>query len=243
MQATAVVKGLGTLDFSVMAIYLVLVFALGALFARQQHSTRDFFLAGRSMGILPIALSLIATIFSAISFIAGPAAVCIYGLAMLGGTFVIFLMIPIVTKVFIPFYSRLKVYSAYEYLERRFDVRVRCLASGMFIVWRLFWMGLALYSPCLALHSAMGSESQQILYVMIITLGLVATAYTVMGGMKAVIWTDVVQFCIFFGAIGLAIIYTATHVDGGVAGIWAFAREKGRTRLTVDPSAHAEFRS
>lgn len=250
MEDPTMVRGLGALDFSVMAAYLLGVFALGAKFAKRQHSTRDFFLADRSLGVLPIALSLIATVFSAISLIGSPSATCIYGLTMVAGSFMILFTIPIVTRVFIPFYARLKVYSAYEYLERRFDVRVRCLASAMFIFWRLCWMGLALYVPCLALHTALGLEGVTTLYLMILTLGLVATAYTVLGGMAAVVWTDVAQFGVFFGGVALAILFAITHVPDGLSGVWEFAGEQGLTRLTAElprpetlPSAWAALQS
>jgi len=244
MNDPAITQGLGTLDFTVMGAYLVLVFILGALFAKQQHTTKDFFLAGRSMGWLPVGISLVATIFSAISFISVPSVVAKYGIILfVGSCWVTLVLIPVVTKVFIPFYCRLKVYSGYEYLERRFGVGVRCMASGMFIVWRICWMALALYVPCLALQAALGSDSMTLLYTLIICLGLLATIYTVLGGMKAVIWTDVAQFCVLFGGMLFAILYISTHVSGGFSGVWAFAKANGHTKLTAAIAAPPAFES
>ena len=93
-----------------------------------------------------------------------------------------------------PFYHRLQVYTAYEYLEHRFNLSVRILASGVFLIWRLLWMGTATYVPALVLHTVTGLP----LVETIIGVGVVATLYTVVGGMRAVIWTDVCQFFVLF---------------------------------------------
>ena len=241
--ASVAENGLGGIDFAVMGGYLLLVFLLGAAFAREQRSTKDFFLAGRTMGWIPVGISLMATIFSAISFISVPSVVATFGLVIFAGSWVSLLLIPIVTRVFIPFFCKLNVYSGYEYLEHRFDVRVRCMASGMFIVWRICWMALALYVPCLALQAAMGSENMALLYTMIVVLGVLATVYTVLGGMKAVIWTDVVQFCVLFGGVVVAIVYISGRVHGGVAGVWAFARQQGHLDVMMSSTVRPEFGS
>ncbi|NOZ23649.1 MAG: sodium/solute symporter [Planctomycetes bacterium] len=221
--------GLHVVDWIVLVGYLAAMVGVGAMFYKGQKSTKDFFLAGRSMSWLPVGISVVATLFSAISYMAIPSAIQKYGLIMLAGAVMVFACVPIVNRVFMPFYNRMGLYSAYEYLELRFDVRVRCLASGMFIFWRIVWMSVAVYAPSLALWAATGGQIP--LIPTIIVLGLFATFYTVLGGMKAVIWTDVIQFTVLFGGMVLAAVLIVFKVDGGLAGIFHEMHAAGKTAL------------
>ncbi len=217
------------LDWTVLAVYLLGTLLLGASFYKGQKTAKDFFLAGRSMTWIPVGLSLTATIFSAISYMGLPSAVQKYGIVFLAGAPMVFVCLPIVTHIFLPFYSRMKLYSAYQYLEYRFDVRVRCLASGIFILWRVCWMATALYAPSLALWAATGGTIN--LYATILSLGVFATLYTALGGMKAVIWTDVVQFVVLFGGMILATTWIIPEVSGGIAGIFQSMTAAGKLNL------------
>ncbi|MBT4814479.1 MAG: hypothetical protein HON70_02210, partial [Lentisphaerae bacterium] len=232
VASTPLVPGLGTLDWLVLGLYLLGTVALGASFYKGQKTTKDFFLAGRSMSWLPVGLSVVATLFSAISYIGLPSANQKYGIVLVAGSFAVFLCIPIVTRVFMPFYHHMQVYSAYEYLEKRFDVRVRCLASGLFILWRIVWMSTAVYAPSLALWAATGGSIP--LIPTIIVLGVFATVYTMLGGMKAVIWTDVIQFVVLFGGMVIAIVFILMKVPGGVGAIWETATAAGKTNFVID---------
>ena len=131
-----------------------------------------------------------------------------------------------------PFYNKLQVYSAYEYLEYRFNVWVRCLASAMFILWRIVWMSLAVFSSSIALWAATGANVP--LGAIIVVLGAFATFYTFLGGMKAVIWTDVIQFVVLFGGMVIAAAMIVFKIDGGVAGIFETMREAGKLSVTGD---------
>ncbi|NQT54260.1 sodium/solute symporter [bacterium] len=222
-------SGLHAVDWVVMGAYLAAMVGVGAAFFKGQKDTEDFFLAGRSMGWLPVGLSVVASLFSAISYIALPSVYQRFGLVYLAGTTAIVLCVPIVTRVFMPFYSHLGLTSAYEYLERRFDVRVRCLASGLFILWRLVWMAVAVYAPSLAIWAA--TRGQVPLIPTILALGVFAMLYTALGGMKAVIWTDVIQFVVLFGGMVLAAALIVAEVPGGVGGIWQAARDAGKASL------------
>lgn len=230
--------GLHTLDWVVLCAYLGGTIALGASFYKGQKTTKDFFLAGRSMSWFPVGLSVCATLFSAISYIALPSANQKYGIVLMAGSLAVFLCIPIVNRVFLPFYHKMQVYSAYEYLEKRFDVRVRCLASGLFIIWRVVWMATAVYAPSLALWAA--TAGQIPLVPTIIILGAFATVYTMLGGMKAVIWTDVLQFAALFGGMVLAIVFILNKVPGGLPAIWETAQAAGKTRFIIEVPGMAE---
>ena len=148
--------GLHVVDWVVLGLYLAAMIVVGASFYKGQKTTKDFFLAGRSMSWLPVGLSVVATLFSAISYMAIPSSVQRFGLILTAGAIMVFACVPIINGVFMPFYHRMQLYSAYEYLERRFDVRVRCLASGLFIVWRLLWMAVALFVPSKVLSLMLG---------------------------------------------------------------------------------------
>src|SRR5262249_21308390 len=153
--------------------------AVGVYFSRRQRSLDQFFLARQSMTWLPVGLSLMAALNSGIDYLMQPSSTIRYGLVLLIGTASWLFLYPLVTRVTLPFYRRLNVYTAYEFLEARFDVRVRTLAAAIFIVWRLGWMATAIYVPCLAINAAAGGRID--LTTMILVLGVLVTLYTMLG--------------------------------------------------------------
>jgi SSS family transporter len=144
-----------------------------------------------------------------------------------------------VSKVVFPFYRRLHFYSVYEYLESRFDVRVRVLGAGIFVIWRLGWMATALYVPALAVDAATGGAIDPTLLIVI--LGALVTLYTTLGGIQAVIWNDVLQFCVMFGGLTATIAIVIANVPGGLPEIWATADAAGKTALWVPLSGPGFF--
>ena len=181
-----------TLDIITVVFYLIFIISLGVYFGRGQDRD-EFFIAGGSMGFLTVGLSVMATLFSSNSFVFYPSAALgdslKIGLSLLAFT----MMTPIVIKVFIPVYSRLKIETAYEYLEKRYDVNVRSVASGLFILLRIGWMASATYAASVVVKQVSGIDET----VVIIGLGVVSIGYTMLGGLRAVMWTDVIQFFIF----------------------------------------------
>ncbi len=180
------------LDITAILVYLLLILSLGFVFSRHQ-SRKEFFVASRSMGWLAVGLSVMATLFSSNSFVFYPSAA--FGDSLkIGLSLVAFtLMTPVVVWVFIPVYARLNLETAYEYLERRFHVVIRSLASGLFILLRIGWMASATYAASIVVSSTTGMPQTTV----IIGLGIVSIGYTMMGGLRAVMWTDVVQFLVF----------------------------------------------
>src|SRR5215813_15250387 len=170
------------LDAVIVVVYLAALTAVGVYFSRRQRSLDDFFLAHQSMAWLPVGLSLMAALDSAIDYLMQPSATIRYGLILLIGTSSWLVLYPWVSKVTLPFYRRLNYYTAYEYLEKRFDVRVRTLAATIFIVWRLGWMATAIYVPSLAISTATGDRIP--LTVLVAGLGAIVTAYTALGGIE-----------------------------------------------------------
>lgn len=195
--------------------YLILIAVLGSLFARQKSST-DFFLAGRSIHWLPVAISYVASLTSAISFMSMPMWTYRYAmLPALNEIFVIAFALPVMIVIFLPLYGRIGVVSIYEFLEHRFGLSIRMIGSLLFLLNRFVWMGLVIYTPSIALSYMTGIDIR----VLIVVIGLLTTVYTCLGGMKAVIWTDVVQFFILMGGIVAVLWVVASKVDGGLAGV------------------------
>jgi len=214
---------MATLDYAAFFGYLIAVILLGLRFRSRARSADEFFLAGRSMHWVPVGLSVMVTMFSAINYTAFPNEVFGHGLYVMIALPVFVLVAVPVTRIFMPFYHGMKLTSAYEYLEKRFDVRVRCLASGLFVLWRLFWMATALYASSKVLSLVTGMD----LRLLIIVGGAAATVYTVLGGMRAVMWTDVAQFVVLFAGIVAGVILAFSQARGGIAGVIRTAHEGG----------------
>lgn len=199
-------------DYITVAVYLILIFSIGICFGKNQ-SRREFFVASGSMGWFAVGLSVMATLFSSNSFVFYPSA-AIGNSLRIGLSLVSFaLMTPVVIWVFIPVYARLNVETAYEYLEKRFHVSVRLLASGLFVLLRIGWMASATYAASKVVASVAGIDQT----LVIIGLGVAAIGYTMLGGLRAVMWTDVVQFFVFAATIlvtlGLILTYDETSVS------------------------------
>src|SRR5712671_1189044 len=177
-----------TIDVIIIIVYLAGLAGIGLYFSRRQKNLDEYFLAKQSMAWLPVGLSLMAALDSAIDYLMQPSATIKYGLFLLVGTSSWFVLYPWVSKVTLPFYRRLNYFTAYEYLEARFDVRVRALAAVIFIVWRLGWMATAIYVPCLAISTASGDSNS--VEVLVVGLGASVTLYKALGGIQAVIWND-----------------------------------------------------
>ncbi len=227
-------------DYLVIAAYLAFIIIMGVVFGQHQ-SRKEYFAASNSMGWLAVGLSVMATLFSSNSFVMYPSAAYGTGLTV-GAVMISFtLMTPLVIWVFIPMFRRLKCPTAYEYLERRFHLSVRCLASGLFVLLRIAWMAAATYAASLVMASVSGFSQVSV----IIALGGVSILYTMMGGLRAVMWTDVVQFFVFAITIILVVILLISPEDsGGVSGI-VDSYFEGREKVLFDftPSMTLKFGS
>ena len=220
-------QGFTSIDYAILVAYLLGVTALGSLFTSRQKSSRDFFLAGRTMGWFPMVLSVIATDFSAISFLGAPGYVVAHDLVIDLQTLAFFWVLPLALYLFVRFFHRLELISAYEYLEKRFSLPLRAGCSLLFICVRLGWMATALYATSLALAAATALP----FWVCVSLIGGLTTVYSTLGGMRAVIWTDVVQFFVFTGAIVVVLVTSIRAVPGGFGAIWRTAGAEGHNRL------------
>lgn len=217
------------LDWMLLTIYLGSLTAIGVYFSRRQSTVATFLQGDARVGWVAVGLSLMAALNSGMDYIQTPAIVYVFGTVYVALILTWIPLYPWVAWVTVPFYRRLNVVSAYEYLERRFGLGVRLVASTIFILWRISWMGVALYVPCLAMKGATGNDLD--VTTLAIILGAVVTSYTMLGGMQAVIWTDLLQFCVMFGGLFATVAIIVNQVPGGVAAVWSHAVDSGRLSL------------
>ena len=204
------------LDWTICIGYLGVVIGLGVYFSNKQKNNDSYFLGDRNMHWIPVGLSLFATTFSSNSFVGLPAEGA-YGdyHQLLAILFIPFVVIPITCIWFIPFYKGLGFTSLYEYLEHRFSRRVRLLASLIFMVYSAGWMGTMLLAVAKILDVVLKTESTGQTLAVIVIVGLLATLYTAMGGVKAVIWTDAIQAFALAGGMCFLLWLLLSNIDGG----------------------------
>ena len=169
-------------------------------------------------------ISIFGTALSPITFLAIPAKT--YSTDWLYFTFniTIFLVAPIIIYLFIPFYRNLNITTAYEYLEKRFNVQIRLIGSICFIIYQIGRIGIVLFLPSLALNLIIGID----IYFCISIIGIISLVYTLIGGIGAVIWTDVMQVIILLGGVIISIFVIITSIDGGITKIIEIANLNGK---------------
>lgn len=215
------------LHYAVLVTYIGMMIAIGLISARRQKTTTDFFLAGRNMPWVAVAMSIFASITSAITFMGIPGLVYKENISFFAGIMMMPVVAPFIIYLFLPFYRRLNVTTSYEYIYRRFGPHARYCVSGLFVCARLGWLGTVVYAPAVAISAVTNIP----LWLAIIMMGALATAYTVLGGLTAVIWTDVAQFLVLTGGALTVAISLAVNVPGGVPEILRIANEGGRLSL------------
>ena len=194
------------LDWVVLGSYLAAVVGLGLGFRRRAARRREFFLAGRSMPTWAVAISIMATSLSAATFVGGPqqsyAGDLTYLSANLGGLFAVLL----VAGFFLPAFYRRDVVSIYELLGQDFGSGAQHAASAMFMVGRVFASGARLFIAAIPFSLiTFGSTEPTALLISIAIIVSAAAVYTLAGGIRAVIWTDVLQAVVFLGAVVIAV--------------------------------------
>lgn len=235
-------KHFGVADYVMFSFLLAASLCIGLFYALsggRQRTTQEFLLADRNMRCLPISLSLIASFQSAVAIIGVPAEISAHGTQywFIGCAYILGLLIP--AHVFIPLLYRLRLSSVYQYLELRFSKVVRICGTLTFIFQMVIYMAVCVYTPALALNAVTGFE----LWGTVLVTGLVCTFYTAIGGLKAVIWTDVFQTAVMFAG-QLAVIVVGVQQTGGVSAVWTKVWEGNRISgldLNPDPTERHTF--
>ena len=203
---------LHVVDHLILVAYLVGMMLLGWRLSKRQHSDEEYFLGGRRMPWFAVGVSLIATLLSSVAYLGTPGVVWRFGFAIFLNTLVgIAITVVLVLFVTIPFFVRFRFTTAYEYLEHRFNLSVRLLGATMFLLFMTIYMGVIVLLSARALAVA----TELPLVLIIVSVGTVATLYTMMGGIRAVIWTDVIQVALLVGGGLFAIGYVAVSTGSG----------------------------
>ncbi|XP_033625372.1 sodium-dependent multivitamin transporter-like [Asterias rubens] len=233
-------ESLGTftiVDYIVFSIVLVVSAAIGLYHActgGHQRTTQEFFVGDRKMKFIPVGFSLLASWMSAIALLGTPAECYTFGTMfwLISGSYI--LVTVIAAHFYIPVFYRLHLTSVYEYLQLRFCRAVRLIGALAFIFHMIMYMSVVLYAPALAINAVTGLK----IWISLLTVGLVCVFYTTLGGIKAVIWTDVFQTMVMFTGL-LAVIIQGSFAFGGFQNIWEKSVDGGRisfNELGIDPT-------
>src|SRR5690242_19017861 len=182
------------LDWIVLFTWLISLVSYGLYRGRGSNTVSKYLLAGKTMPWYAMGLSILATQASAITFISTTGQGYVDGMRFVQFYFGLPVAMVILCATAVPIFHRAKVYTAYEYLEQRFDSKTRALASVIFLMQRGLSAGLTIYAPAIVLSVILNIPERFTTSAM----GIVVITYTVLGGIKAVTWSDVQQMCIIF---------------------------------------------
>ncbi len=233
---------LATLDLAIVAVYILGMTLLGVWFTRAQKDLRTYFVGGRSIGWFMVLISIVATETSAVTFLSVPG----LGFNPKGGNLT-FLQLSfgyiigrcLVAWFLLPQYMRGDLFSAYQVLQQRFNPSVQRVASGLFLVTRTIADGLRVFLTALLLQYVLGGIGPAIVVV-----GVVTIVYTYLGGMKAVIWTDLIQFVIKIAGAVLAFAFVLKLLPGGWDAFLSGGESDGRFKLidlSLDPKSDSNL--
>lgn len=218
----------GIINYSVLALYLSISVLIGLYFARKQKSTADYFTGGGRIPWWASGLSVFGTLLSAITFMAIPAKAFITDWSFFFLNITAILITPLIAFIFIPFFNKLKIKTAYEYLEGRFNYTARAFGSLSFILFQLGRIGIVLLLPSLAISIVTGIPVETSILIM----GVLCILYTTFGGIEAVIWTDVMQVVVLLGGSVLAVVWIMLHTETSFVDMMTYASEKDKFNLT-----------
>src|SRR5579864_8321291 len=189
-----------TIDWVVMFAWLTALVSYGLYRGRGSNSVNQFLLAGKTMPWYAMGLSIMATQASAITFISTTGQAYTDGMRFVQFYFGLPLAMVILSATAVPIFHRAKVYTAYEYLEHRFDAKTRLLVTIIFLISRGLQAGLALSAPAIVLSVILGWPFR----VTILIMGGLVVLFTTLGGIKAVTWADVQQMAVIMLALAMA---------------------------------------
>ena len=217
-------KGFKPMDMIVMVLYFLALVLIGFYFSKRQKSSDDYFKGGQRIPWWAAGLSLFATTLSAITFMSIPAKSYATDWSYILFNAGIVFVCPLIIYLFIPFFRKLNISTAYEYLEVRFNKATRLICSIAFIVYQVGRMGVVLFLPSIAIHIVTGMN----IFLCIALMGVFSIIYTRMGGIEAVVWTDALQTIILLGG-ALFCVGHLIHSSGlGFSGTFAAAAENGK---------------
>lgn len=218
-------------DYVVVCALLVLNAFIGFYHAytNKKKTSESYLLGNRSMSVFPIAMSLLASFFSAVTMLGTPADVYIHGVGYLTMAISGGIALPLVAAIYIPLFYRLRITSVFEYLEMRFNKSVRVYTAIVYIINMEVYMGIVLYGPSTALEAVTGMP----FWLSMLVVGGICIIYTSVGGLKAVVYTDTFQiFTMYITTI--VTLCVGMSVSGGWSEVFRLAKESGRLHDITD---------
>ena len=206
-------EGLHWIDGVVVASYALGMLALGTYYSYRQKSSDEYFVGDRAMNPFLIGISIFVTVFSTISFLSTPGEIIKHGPVMLTGSLSIPIVYYIVGYLMVPVYMRHQATSAYELLEARLGVTARCLGAMLFMLLRLTWMATLIFFAAKAMMTMLGLGPEWLPAVTFVT-GAIAVSYSSVGGLRAVVITDLLQFLLLFGGASLVVAIVTYRMGG-----------------------------
>ena len=210
-------------DYVAMILYLLAVVVLGYYFSKSEKNSEDFLLGGRKIPFMAVGISCMMSMLSTYSLVMVPGEIFNNGLSM----WVLNLAIPILQipafLIFIRFYFKLNSFTPFEYLEYRYDRKIRLLVAILYTYSRAIYLAMVLFATSKVFEGGAGWPA----WFTILVVGTIGVVYTVMGGMKAVVWTDVLQFIVLVVGLGIAITVLCTKIDGGFLGAITYSFNNG----------------
>lgn len=201
-----------SLDWTVLIVTLTIIILYGVFRSRTSKNLDGYFLGDRQMPWYIVLLSVMGTQASAITFLTAPGQAFTDGMRFVQYYFGLPIAMVIICISFVPIYRRLKCYTAYEYLETRFDIKTRALTAALFLLSRALATGISILAPSLVLHSMLGWD----LTITNIFMGGLVIIYTVAGGSKAVAYTQTLQFIIIYGGMFIAAWWAIKSLPEGI---------------------------
>ena len=217
----------GLLNYATMLLYLVAMLGIGMYFSRSNRTTDDFFRGGQSVPWWAAGLSIFATMLSSITYMSMPAKSFSGDWIIVFANLPILLLAPVVIAFFLPVYRRIDATSAYDYLERRFNYGIRLFGTLSFVLLQTGRMAVVLYLPSMALATVTDLD----LYTSIAIMGFISVVYSVIGGIQAVVWTDVAQAVVLLGGALLSFLVILGNLDGGLGALVEIGSAAGKFRV------------
>lgn len=213
-------------DWIIVAVYIVWIVVDGLRRAKGTDKVDGYFLGNRSLPWWAVGLSVMATQMSAVTLVGTTGQAYLTGLRFVQFYFGLPLAMIILSLTVVPFFHRAKVYTAYEYLERRFDVRVRTLTSFLFLMGRAFSLGVTLAAPAVVISAILGWQLPITVFVICVPM----IVYTSLGGVQAVAWTDVKQMVVIVSGMAAAVVVLVLGIphDVGLSQAFHLAGATGR---------------
>ncbi|KAK9295989.1 hypothetical protein QLX08_009846 [Tetragonisca angustula] len=225
-------------DYLVIGVMLSISAGIGIYYrftGGRQRTAEEYFSANRSMSVVPLAIALTVSFMSAITLLGISAETYTHGMKIvqlyLGGL----LGTPVVLYLYLPVFAKLNTMSVYEYLEKRFGVGARLVTSTANFLQLLLYTGVVLFAPSLALEATTGLSGN----MSVLLIGLICTFYSTVGGIKAVLITDVFQGILMFAGVACVLAVAVDDLDGGLSNVWSVGQEGGRVEFfdfSIDPT-------